>query len=327
MSLEELMRKPDRFATWSRQRRKFFRVIAGVVIAAIGLIVTVILVLSFRHRPATEVARKQAQTNENEKDVAALAELMRVRKDTRRLSMELRPDRRLASGANFVQSLPRKRTNASRFFGYDPGNGFEQLKTFKTELYIPTGAVFQAQLLTPIKTSVEKTFVMAETTNEFRMDLKRRILPSSRLIGSSHFDPILKAVIVEFNTLVSPSGMESPLSGLALSRNALPEIEGLYFSDKLVNYGTALAFGFLSGFAGAGRERESTIFGSQPEVSIGNQVLSGLSVASFQVANQILNDIRSRSIEYVVVPAGERVFVVLTRRYDIAQNGSGDEKH
>ncbi len=95
-----------------------------------------------------------------------------------------------------------------------------------------------------------------------------------------------------------------------------------YFSDKLVNYGTALAFGFLSGFADAGRERQITAIGSQPEVSVSNQVLSGLSTASFQVANQILNDIRANSIEYVVVPAGEAIFVVLTRRYDIAMEGA-----
>jgi hypothetical protein len=209
-----------------------------------------------------------------------------------------------------------------RVVSYDPGEGFAPLSTAKTEVYIPTGAVFQAQLLTPIKTSVERTFVMAETTNEYRMDMKRRIARGSRLIGRSHFDPVLKGVIVEFNTIVSPAGIESSLSSLALSRNALPEIEGLYFSDRLTNYGTALAFGFLSGFADASREREFTLLGSQPEVSVGNQVLSGLSLASFQVADQIMSDIRSHSIEYVVVPAGEQVFVVLTRRYDVVQGGS-----
>jgi hypothetical protein len=215
----------------------------------------------------------------------------------------------------------------ARIVNYEPGDGFTTLNHAKSDVYIPTGAVFQAQLLTPIKTSVEKSFVMAETTNEYRMDMKRKISRGSRLIGRSHFDPILKGVVVEFSLLVSPAGIESPLSGLALSRNALPEIDGLYFSDKLVNYGTALAFGFLSGFADAGRTREFTALGTQPEVSVSNQVLSGLSVASFQVANQILNDIRAHSIEYVVVPAGEPVFVVLTRRYDISQEGSKNENH
>jgi hypothetical protein len=313
MSLEELLRKPESASAWSRQRRKLFRLALGILISTVALLGGIFSALSFRNasRSATQNDPAAQSELQKEKDAEVLAELMRVQKEANNVRNELK-----FTGAR------RRPGPVLRVSNYDPGEGFETLRKVKHDLYIPTGAVFQAQLLTPIKTSIEKTFVMAETTNEFRMDMKRRILPASRLIGRSHFDPILKAVVVEFNTLVSPAGIESSMSGLALSRNALPEIEGLYFSDKLVNYGTALAFGFLSGFAEAGRERGATIFGSQPEVSIGNQVLSGLSVASFQVANQILNDIRARSIEYVVVPAGERIFVVLTRRYDIAQNGS-----
>ena len=185
--------------------------------------------------------------------------------------------------------------------------------------YIPTGAVFLAQLITPIKTSVERTFVMAETTREFRMDMKRRIPKGSRLIGRSHLNPILKGVVVEFETLVFPSGVETGISGLALSRNALPEIDGLYFSDKLETYGTALAFGFLGGFANASRSREGTIYGSIPEPNLTNDVLAGVSSASFQVAEDILRDVRERSVEYVVVPAGEQIFVALTRRYELNQ--------
>ena len=109
---------------------------------------------------------------------------------------------------------------------------------------------------------------------------------------------------------------------MALSRNALPELEGMYFSDDLQNYGTALAFGFLGGFSEASRERETTIFGLQPQANLSNQVLSGISTASFQVAEEILRDIRNRAVEYVVVPAGENIFVALTSRYEMSDKGS-----
>ena len=160
---------------------------------------------------------------------------------------------------------------------------------------------------------------MAEVTEEYRMDSKRRIPKGSRLIGRSRLNSVLKSVIVEFETLVLPEGIETSIAGMALSRNALPEIEGLYFSNRNVTYGTALAFGFLSGYADSARSRQLTFYGAVPEVSVENQVLGGLSAASFQVANEILQDIRARAIEYVVVPAGERVFVALTRRYEMNQ--------
>lgn len=201
----------------------------------------------------------------------------------------------------------------------DPGEGFTVLKKYKEKVYIPTGSVFQARLITPIKTSVQNTFVMAETINEFRMDSKRKIPKRSRLIGKSRLNPVLKGVVVEFETLVLPSGIETSLNSLALSRNALPEIDGLFFSDSLQTYGTALAFGFLSGFAEGARERDFSFFGSQAKPSLNNQILSGLSAASFQVAEEMLRDIRNEAIEYVVVPAGEYIFVALTQRYNISQ--------
>lgn len=317
MSLEELMKEPKDSPLWRRQRTKLMRVLLGLGISAAALIVGAILLFSFREPAAPKVSAPESQIETN-RDAASLAELMKIQKEAE----WLRSHRTVASTERLAPISPRPNPRVQQQvlgLSYDPGEGFTKLNRAQSEVYIPTGAVFQAELLTPIKTSVERTFVMAEITNDYRMDMKRKFERGSRLIGRSHFDPILKGVIVEFNMIVSPKGIESSLSGLAMSRNALPQIEGLYFSDKLVNYGTALAFGFLSGFSSAGREREVTAFGSQPTISTGNQVLEGLSVASFQVANQILNDIRERSIEYVVVPAGEPIFVVLTQRYNIDQ--------
>ena len=283
----------------------------GLAIAAGGLTAGAFMISHFRAGPQASEHSPPGQEQ--------LAELIRLREDTKELSRDVQKKiRRPASSppaGGPAQGRP--------ILNYDPGDGFLMLGAANIQVYIPTGAVFQAELLTPIKTSVERTFVMAETTAEFRMDGKRRIPRGSRLIGRSHFDPLLKGVIVEFGTIVFPDGLESSLSALALSRNALPEIEGLYFSDRMANYGTALAFGFLSGFAGGAREGNYTLVGYQPDVSISNQVLTGLSAASFQVANQIMSDIRSSALEYVVVPAGEEVFVVLTQKYVVSQ---GDRK-
>jgi hypothetical protein len=310
MSLEELLKDPEGQSGWKKQRQKLLRVLTGLLIAAIAITAAAYYISTLKHPPRTPESAPPAA------DPAAIAALLRLKNETKELKQDLKNrNRRPATGrGGGVVRQP--------IVNYDPGEGFSPLSAANAEVYIPTGAVFQAELLTPIKTSVEKTFVMAETTSEFRMDAKRRIPRGSRLIGRSHFDPLLKGVVVEFSTIVFPHGIESSLNALALSHNALPEIEGLYFSDRMTNYGTALAFGFLSGFAGGAREGQYTLVGYQPDVSLSNQVLTGLSAASFQVANQIMSDIRSNALEYVVVPAGEEVFVVLTQKYVVAQGGS-----
>lgn len=312
MSLEELLKDRGSSSAWSAQYKNLAKF--GLVCAVIAVLATAVGFALWRFRPSrTPPSASKAGSEE----AAHLERLMRLRAESDQLRRSLpavREPAGIASGSG-------RQGRSAVIVSYDPGDGFTELDTRARDIYIPTGAVFQAQLITPIKTSVEKTFVMAETRNEYRMDMRRRIPLGSRLIGRSHFDPLLKGVVVEFDTVVFPNGIESSISALALSSNALPELEGLYFSNKLVNYGTALAFGFLSGFADAGRERQITALGPVPTASVGNQVLAGLSTASFQVANQILSDIRNSSVEYVVVPAGEQVFVVLTRRYTVARPG------
>ncbi|MBX3023013.1 MAG: hypothetical protein KF799_15160 [Bdellovibrionales bacterium] len=317
MSLEELLRDTDSSSAWKGQRKKLLRIVFGIAVAAMAVVALGLMLTSFPrdHRGAAWVAEQDKQTQ-------TLSQLMRVQKEAEGLQQDLKELRQNPPPrpAGFAR-VPSAANARGLIVDFDPGDGFTVQTAQKSDIYIPTGSVFQAQLLTPIKTSVDRTFVMAETTNEFRMDSKRRIAKGSRLIGRSRLNPVLKGVVVEFDTIVSPAGLESSINGLALSRNALPEIEGLYFSDKILRYGTAMAFGFLSGFADAGREREYSILGSRPQVNVGNQALAGLSIASFQVADEILRDIQASAVEYVVVPAGERVFVVLTRRYEINQGG------
>jgi hypothetical protein len=310
MSLEEILRSPDGFSTWRTQRKRLLQVGMGLLVLVLGLSLAAVSFLSSKSHLDSQIRDSRSAT-----DATSLAYLMKIQQNAKLLQKDVNHLRGVAiadSPRRSAHSLP---PVTAPIANYDPGEGFATLQQEKSEIYIPTGAVFKASLITPIKTSLQKTFVMAETTHEFRMDAKRKIPKRSQLIGNSRFDPVLKGVVVEFQTLVFPNGIESSLNGLALSRNALPELEGLYFSDRLATYGTALAFGFLSGFSDAAREREPTPFGSQPSISVGNQLLGGLSTASFQVANQMLQDIKENSVEYVVVPAGEQIFVVLTQRY------------
>jgi len=323
MSLEELLKDSEGASPWRPQRKTLLRIVLGIAIVAVAIVIGTILLFSIKNNK-----------NSDDLNAESLAQLIRIRQETAELQEDLSKMRQTASvaienkfhAAKQNGRVRRLSSQSSATFApttqvisVDPGEGFLEIHKQTNEIYIPTGSVFQARLVTPIKTSVERTFVMAETTSEFRMDMERRIPKGSRLIGRSRLNPILKGVIVEFDTLVLPNGLETNLSAMALSRNALPEIDGLYFSDSLETYGTALAFGFLSGFADAGRRREVTAIGTQVEESLSNQVLAGLSTAAFQVAEDILSDIRTSAVEYVVVPAGEPIFVALTRRYNITQ--------
>lgn len=202
------------------------------------------------------------------------------------------------------------------------GQAFQAVGSPALKPYIPRGAVFKAQLLTSIKTSVQGSVVVAETIREFEMDSRRRIPKGTKLIGRATYDPTLKGVNVRFETMTSPNGIQyDDLDLLALSENAWPMIEGIVFDDTGVQMGTALGFGFLSGFASGGQERETTPFGSAPQASVKNQVLSGLSVASFQVAEQAMERMKSQAFEYVIVPAGMPIYVLFNRRWELPQGG------
>ncbi len=84
--------------------------------------------------------------------------------------------------------------------------GFQKVGAPPVAVYIPRGAVFHAQLLTSIKTSVQGSVVVAETTRDFEMDSRRRIPQKTRLIGRAAYDPTLKGVNVRFETITSPNG-------------------------------------------------------------------------------------------------------------------------
>jgi len=213
---------------------------------------------------------------------------------------------------------PRLQLASNAYVGFTPQTGFQEITKSKKDFYIPRGSVFQARTLTSIKTSITESFVVAETTQTFELDRKRRIPKGTRLIGSAKLNPVLKGLIVRFDTMVLPSGKQiDGLRLLALDHRAFPELEGIFFSDKAEVYGTAMAFGFLSGFSSAGQEREATSNGSVPTPSIKNQVLGGLSAASFSVAEDMLKDIKDKAVEYVILPAGETCFVVFEEKLNV----------
>ncbi len=222
---------------------------------------------------------------------------------------------------------PRPSSAQNTFVSFEPGQGFQRPNQEKKDLYIPRGSVFRASLVTSIKTSIQESFVIAETTRTFEMDTKRRIEKGSRLIGTASLDRALKGVTVKFDTLVTPKGVQyDDLALLALSDRAYPLIEGIYFSDAGAKYGTALAFGFLSGFSSAGMEREATVAGSVATPSLSNQALGGLSVASFKIAEQAMESLQDENVEHVVVPAGTDIYLAFTKRWNIADHERGVAK-
>ncbi len=223
---------------------------------------------------------------------------------------------RKRSGAK--QSFAKTNSSSNAFVSFEPGQGFQKPYAIKNDLYIPRGAVFRARLITSIKTSIQESFVIAETTNTFEMDSRRRIEKGSRLIGSASLDRVLQGVVVKFDTLVTKKGIQyDDLSLIALSERAYPLIEGIYFSEAGLKYGTALAFGFLSAFASGGMEREATPEGSVAKPSLTNQALSGLGVASFKVAEEAMQSLKSESVEHVVVPAGTDIYIAFARKWTL----------
>lgn len=235
--------------------------------------------------------------------------------------------KRLSEKSAARPSMARSFSIQNTFVSSEPGQGFQKPNQEKRELYIPRGSVFKARLITSIKTSIQESFVIAETTRTFEMDTKRRIEKGSRLIGSASLDRVLKGVTVKFDTLVTPKGVQyDDLGLLALSEKAYPLVEGIYFSDAGSKYGTALAFGFLSGFSSAGMEREATPNGSVATPSLTNQALGGLSVASFKIAEQAMDSLKDAGVEHVVVPAGTDIYLAFTKRWNIADQERGVAK-
>lgn len=297
-----------------RERRPF---LVALSVALIFLLSIALLYTSIRYLQQNEDREVSDDDSQAQELVQQLLELQR---ETERLQNELKEQESKAAQPETLPAPPpvaRSQSPSYSFVGTRPGEGFQRIEVNREEKYIPTGAVFRARLLMPIKTGIQETFVMAETTHEYRMDSVRRIPRNSRLIGTARLNPMLKGVVVRFHTLVSPNGKEYSISLLALSRELFPELEGIYFSDELQTYSSIFAFGFLGGFADAARQRDPSFVGPMPREDLQNRMLEATSSASFEVMDEMIRDVRERAVEYVIVPAGEDIFVVFDRRFDI----------
>lgn len=212
------------------------------------------------------------------------------------------------------------RFNSGGSLGGGDSGGFQKVAASKaSEVYIPMGSVFRAQLIMPIKTSVQDTFVMAQTTHEYRFDSDQvRSIPSgSRVIGRAQLNPLLKGVAVRFHTLVTPKGIEYPINLLALSNELFAEVNGVYFSNDVETYGAILAFGAIGGFANASQSTDSRFIVSTPNKNVSNLVWGSVGGASFRMADELIRKIQERNVEYVIVPSGEKIFLALQERFVI----------
>ncbi|MCB0361877.1 MAG: hypothetical protein KDD35_04110, partial [Bdellovibrionales bacterium] len=214
MSLEELLKEPKSSSAWKTQRKLLLRIIFGVSTISIALLAGVFFVTRLKK---TNVSEPPPQARHEAREVSLLTELMKLRNEASQLQEEIQDLRNKTStpgaggtggGVPSHQQAPNQNSvrrsyeagsdrGSIKVFDIDPGDGFTKVNVETKEYYIPTGAIFQARLITPIKTSVSKTFVMAETTREYRMDMNRKIPKGSRLIGRASLNTVLKGVGVE----------------------------------------------------------------------------------------------------------------------------------
>jgi hypothetical protein len=297
-------------------RSFFFLIVVGLGIFLLGG-------LYFLNKNMNQKSIIQAEESSNESFENVLAQLIQIRAEADQVRRSLAERERHSQVSLSAQNVRMPSVVSGKtFISVKPGSGFQNIQTGSEKIYIPAGSLFRANLLMPIKTSIQENFVMAETAIEFRMDSFRRIDRGTRLIGSARLDPILRGVVVRFNRLVTPRGQEFPVQILALSHELFPQLEGIYFSNQLETYSSILAFGFLGGFADSARKREPSIFGQVPTPDLTNNLLTGASTASFRVMEEMIRDIQKRAVEYVVVPAGEPVFLVFEQQFEIPQGGS-----
>lgn len=282
-----------------------------IVLTVFVLLFGLVIGMSFSSTKTDTQSRNQIEA------ISMIEKLISMQAELSELKSELK-----SKSTKIEVRATKRQVRAEPVFGFKGMGGFQEIQFSKVDLYIPRGSVFKARTLTSIKTSIAESFVVAQTLSTFEMDRKRRIPEGTRLIGTARLNPILKGLVVKFDTMVLPSGTQiDDLSLLALDGRAFPELSGIYFSDKGEVYGSALAFGFLSGFASSAQDRESAPSGSFPSPSLKNQVLGGLSTASFGIAENLLKDIQNKAIEYVVLPAGEEIFIVFERKLNVDSSG------
>jgi len=305
-----------------REHRVLF-VTFGVALIGLSLI-TLYFLLRERPEDVPQAEEPTEQHLEEEHSQEVLEQLLQLREEARQMQEELEAQRVRPSEQPTPRPAP---VRGPTHVEVRPGEAFRSISPADESVYIPSGSVFRARLLMPVKTGIQETFVMAQTTHEYRMDSRRRIPRSTRLIGSARLNPMLRSVVVRFNKMVTPQGIEHPVNILALSHELFPELEGIYFTNELETYSSIMAFGFLGGFAEASRPRDRTIFGREATQDLTGNLLHGASTASFRVMEEMIQDIRRRAVEFVIVPAGEPIFLVFEQRFVVPDKGLNGRRH
>lgn len=290
---------------------------------SMGLLALFVLIIfstsSTRNSNAQETpANKTEQASKFQQDMAEKLKNLKAEASSLKEQIGGRSQKTPGSGTQPAPII----TGLSRSSGVSAGesSGFQKISNSKdSEIYIPMGSVFRAQLTMPIKTSIQETFVMAQTTDEFQYDHDpvRSIPVGSRLIGRAQLNPLLKSVAVKFHTLVTPRGLEFPVSIIALSNKLFGELNGIYFSNDAETYGAILAFGAVEGFANSAREYDRGFLYPTAEKSVSNNVWAGVSGASFRLTEDLIREVQNRRVEYVVVPSGDKIFVAFEQRFVI----------
>src|SRR6478752_4807213 len=104
MSLEELLKEPKENTRWKKQRKKLLRFLAGLGVAGAGLTAGAFMISHFKSTPP--------RATETPADKEQLAELMRLRDDTQKLSRnvqnKIRSPAAVASGRQYSAGTGRR---------------------------------------------------------------------------------------------------------------------------------------------------------------------------------------------------------------------------
>jgi hypothetical protein len=76
----------------------------------------------------------------------------------------------------------------------------------------------------------------------------------------------------------------------------------------------------MQGFSDGYKQTEPSVWGPVAKSNVTNQVLSGVSSASFRITEEMINEVRNRRVEYVVIPAAESIYLVFDKRFVLKNN-------
>jgi hypothetical protein len=189
--------------------------------------------------------------------------------------------------------------------------------------FAPRGTLVQCQLVLTLDSSSLQTPVLGMVTKNVYHDGKLIIPAGTEVHGFARTGRTRDRIEANGTwTFVWEDGREFRIGGIALDREANPDGEGWGISDgsagirgkvtKADDYQELklMLATFISGVAKSSKETSQTIFGSQPDNTMGNAALEGVSDVGQQYARMLLKQIEEEGY-FVRVAAGTEFYIYL----------------